>query len=289
MAWNSLIGWPNCSRSFAYSIESSMAACAVPTACAATFAPPAREEVHQLVEASARFSDEVLLGHANVVDDDFGQIRRADAELVVDFLGLQAVGVRRHEERADALVAGVGVSLGHHDHHVGDSSVRNPHLIAVKDPAVAVAFGVGLDTSHVRAMGGFADGAGTRRLAAGDLRQPLLFHPLVAVLLNHARPEATGANGAPDARVGPPEFLGDDDASEAVHPRAAVLLGDFRRDEVVLCRLLHQFRRVAFLPIAFLSERLDFVLAEFAHRFSDCRLLGRQAKRHIRCVTATQI
>ncbi len=56
---------------------------------------------------------------------------------------------------------------------------------------------------------------------------------------------------------------------EAVHPRAAVLLGDFRRDEVVLCRLLHQFRRVSFLPIAFLSERLDFVLAEFAHRFSE--------------------
>jgi len=118
-------------------------------------------------------------------------------------------------------------------------------------------------------VGGFADGAGARRLARGDSREPLLLHPLVAVLPDHVRAEPATADGAPDAGVGPPELLGDDDGREGVHPRAAVLLRDGGSHEIQLRRLLDEVRGVLLLLVVLAGDGFDLLLAELPNRVPD--------------------
>jgi hypothetical protein len=95
-----------------------------------------REEVHQLVEPLVEFADDVLGGHADAVEHDLGEVRRADAELVVDPRRLEAVGVRRDEEGGDTAVwrVGVGLGLGHHERHRRRCRRRDGQDLAQRGP-----------------------------------------------------------------------------------------------------------------------------------------------------------
>ncbi len=249
-------------------MDSSTAACATPTACDATLDAARGEEVHQLVEPLVLLADDVLRGNAHVVEDDFREVGGADAEFVVDLRRFEPVRVGGNEDGADAAMGrfGLGVRLRHHDGDVGDGSVRYPHLVAVDDVLVALRFGDRLDSGDVRPVTRFGDTATAGGLAVGDSREPLLFHPLVAELPNHVRAEPATANGAPDTRVGPPEFLGDDDGREGVHSCPAVLDRDARGHEVQFRRLPNEVLGILLLLVVFAGDRRDFRLAELPDR-----------------------
>ena len=133
------------------------------------------DPVAGLVEAGERAFQRAHLGQdgvggqAHVVEQQLGGDRGAQAELLVDVLGGEALGALGDEEAADALVG-----LRPDDGDVGDRAVGDPHLLAVQDPVVAVAAGAGPHRAGVRAGVGLGQAEAADRLAGGHPRQPLL-------------------------------------------------------------------------------------------------------------------
>jgi hypothetical protein len=87
-----------------------------------------------------------------------------------------AGGVDGHDEHRGALVrARVGVGDRHDDEEVGDRGVRGEPLVAVEDPAVAVALGARAQLGRVRARAlGLGHREGGLQVAGQQRVQPAL-------------------------------------------------------------------------------------------------------------------
>ena len=87
------------------------------------------EDVHGNLEAFAAVVEEVFHGHLNVVEEELAGARPFDAHLL--FLGIHrdAFEAFFEDEGTQVLVV---VNLGKHNHHVGESTVGDPHLLAVE-------------------------------------------------------------------------------------------------------------------------------------------------------------
>ncbi len=98
------------------------------------------EELHLLHERGVFRADQVFLGDANVVEDEFGGVGCTNAEFAGDLLGGEAVAVRLDDDLAEAVVPalGVGIGLTEDDEEVTDGAVGDPHLVPVYYPLVAV-------------------------------------------------------------------------------------------------------------------------------------------------------
>ena len=156
MPWLSMIGAPNASRRLAYSVAYSIAALAIPSACAATIGrvcsnvpivaepeclPPstASRALASLCSSFSSAAEQVGAGHPDAVELQLGGVRRAAAELVQLAHHLQPGRAAGHDEQRLAAVAEFLVDDGVDHVHVGDAAVADPHLVAVDDPVVAVA------------------------------------------------------------------------------------------------------------------------------------------------------
>jgi hypothetical protein len=172
------------------------------------------ERAHDVLEAPAFAAAEHLRGrYAAVVEGQLGGFNALIAELFETPARRETRRARVDEEGGDALVPGVGgdVGLGHREVDAGAVAVRHPHLLAVDDVIVAVAFRCGLDCLGIGTGVRFRDGQGAPDFRLDQLRQVLLLLRLGAVLANRIADE--------DVRV--------DDAGEA-HPAACQLHADTR-------------------------------------------------------------
>ena len=184
MPWLSMIGAPNASRRLAYSVAYSIAALAIPSACAATIGrvcskvprvaeperlPPSITS-RALASLCSSFSwppSRLLAGDADAVELQLGGVRRAAAELVELADQLQAGGAAGHHEQRLPLVAELLVDDGVDDVDVGDAAVADPHLVAVDDPVVAVAC-----ARRVRRLRTSLPPSGSEIASAASLRSP---------------------------------------------------------------------------------------------------------------------
>ena len=183
------------------------------------------EALHDLQAAALVAEDR------RVVDADVGQLDRGvvgrHVERPQELDDLEARRVGRHDERGDAgALAGLAAGAGE-DHVVGRVvQARVPRLVAVDDPLVAVAVGVGL---HPRGVGAVVELGDAEREAAavlGHARQPVGLLLVAAVLLHqhHAEDVADDRVLGLQVAVQPEalrrEVLADDGHAEvgAVHP-----------------------------------------------------------------------
>ena len=92
----------------------------------------------------------------------------------------------------------------------------------------------------VAAGAGLGEAEGAERLAAGELRQPLLLLRLGAEPEDRHRAErAAGLEGHGDRLVDPAELLEGEAQGEVVAAHAAVLLGERQAEQAHLAHLLH--------------------------------------------------
>ena len=173
-----MIGAPNASRRLAYSVAYSIAALAIPRACAATIGrvcsnvpSVAEPECCAALDRFARLGEfvvELVLAaeqvggrHPDAVELQLGGVRGAAPELVELADHLQARRAAGHDEQRLPLVAELLVDDGVDDVDVGDAAVADPHLVAVDDPvgirSRTVAAGRGAQVPHVAAALGFGD------------------------------------------------------------------------------------------------------------------------------------
>ncbi len=240
------------------------------------------EELHQLEEAAARRPDEVLLGDADVVEDEFGGVRGADAELARDLVGLEAVAVGLDDDLTEAVVAAAGVRVGlaEHDEEVADRAVRDPHLVAVDHPLVAVLLGGGGDAGDVGAGVGLGDGRPHDGVAGGDGFEEALFLVLRAERHDGFGAEAGAGDTEADAGVGGEQFLDDDGGLHRRVAGAAVLQGDAGAEQAGVGGLVHDLVGELLGLVVLAGDRFDLVLGEALHLVADGLLLVGESEVH---------
>jgi len=201
IAWKSLIGRSNCSRSSAYSQARSGARAGDPDALRGDRGARLVEELHELEESHPALADQVLVRNAHVVEPQFGRVARPNPELAGDLIAGEPVAVALDEDLrvAGVAVVDLGVGLADDDEVVGDGPVRDPHLRPVDHPLVAVLLRACGDRGHVRARLRLRDGRAHHRVAGGHLGQDALLLLVRAELHQRLRAEA----GAGDAEADP--------------------------------------------------------------------------------------
>ena len=75
--------------------------------------------LHQVDEAHALFSEQVLGGHVDVGEGQLGGVLRVEPDLVQVAAALEALHAALDDEQREALGALVGVGARHDDHEVG--------------------------------------------------------------------------------------------------------------------------------------------------------------------------
>ena len=130
-----------------------------------------------LVEALALdAADQMIGGHAIVLEDELGGVDRLVAELLQLAADREALHLRR-DEKAHALVAGLafGIGLDQQREARALDAVRDPGLRAVDDVVIAVAPRGHADALQVGAGIRLGQREAAANFARGELRQPGVF------------------------------------------------------------------------------------------------------------------
>jgi hypothetical protein len=88
-------------------------------------------------------AEQVVAGHPDTVELQLGGVRGAAAQLVELADHLQARCSAGYDEQGLSAVSQLLVHNGVDHVHVGDAAIADPHLVAIDDPVVAVAAGLG--------------------------------------------------------------------------------------------------------------------------------------------------
>jgi len=240
------------------------------------------EKLHLLEKARTSVSDEVLFGDADVVEDELGRVVRPDAEFAGDFVGFEAVAVGFDEDLREAVVApfGVRVRLAEHDEVVADRAVRNPHLVAVNHPLVAVLFGPRRDSGDVTARVWLRDGRAHYRVAGTERRQVFFLLFFGSERGDGLAPERGSEDTTCDTRIcGVQLFYHECDIQRAV-PCTTVVDRYLCATQPHLGTFLDEVERRFFRPVVLRCDRPYFVFREAANFFSNLFLFVGEREVH---------
>ncbi len=138
-----------------------------------------RQVLHQVDEAHALLAEQVLGGHLDVGEGQFGGVLGVQADLVEVAAALEALHAALDDQQREALRALVGVGARHDDHQVGVDAVGDEGLGPVEDVVVALFDRPGLDALQVAAGAGLGHRDRGDELAGAELGQPALLLLLV--------------------------------------------------------------------------------------------------------------
>ena len=148
-----------------------------------------------------------------------GGVGGAQAELAVDLLGREAVGVGRDEEAGEPAMGLLGVGLGEDERDLGDVAERDPHLLAADPPAAVDLLGPGAHRGGVRAGVGLGQAEAPERLARAQPRQPALLLLLGSPALDRAADErGLHRDDGAHRGVAAPDLLDDQPVAHVVEP-----------------------------------------------------------------------
>ena len=232
--------------------------------------------LHQVDEAHALLPEQVLGGHLDVGERQFGGVLRIQPDLVQVAATLEALHAALDDEQREALRALVGIRARDDDHQVGVDAVGDEGLGSVEHPAaVFLLDGTGLDALEVTAGSGFRHCDRRDDLPRAESGQPTL------LLLFGGQAQEVGrddvvlqreAQAAESARGG---LLGDDHVvAEVVVPAAAVLLRHGHAEEALLAGFEPDATIDDLVLFPLLVERRDVALEECAIGLAEQLVLG---------------
>ena len=189
------------------------------------------------VPAAILLADDIFLGDAHVFEEHFVELMRhghVDERAHSDTRRLHV----HHEVGDAAVLRGLWVRPGQHDHPLGDVAARGPDLLAVHHIVVAVADCASLQAGEVAARARFAVALTPHGFAVEDLWEVLLllcFGPVD----DERRARKSGGDAARPRCAGFGHLPVEDELFHHAHPGAAVLLGPGGADPVFIGKLLH--------------------------------------------------
>ena len=224
------------------------------------------EPAHQHFHAVVHGPEHVRVRHLALLEHQFRRGRAAHAELV-EFLGrAETLHALLDEEGGDAARPGGGIGLGIDDERVGFGAVGDPHLAAVQDVAVALAFGPRRHRDDVRARARLAHGERADMLARDELRQiaPLLRRRAVAADLVDAQVRVRAVRESDRGRAAA-HLLHRHDMREIAHAGAAQFLLDGDAEQADGAELRPKIARERVVAVDRCGARRDLGVGEVAH------------------------
>ena len=218
-------GLPNWRRSCTYATVRSRAAWRDGEAHRGVAETLDREDLEQLAEP-AWTDDEVLVGHAYVIEDHVGRGDAAKAHQLFLRTEAHARAFLLDDERADAFGAGVVAEPGVDEVEVGLAAVGDPALGAVERPGAVGLLGPSGHVGRGRTRVGLGDGDGHGDVAADDAGQQALLLLVRTYQTDDLRRTGVGLEHLESrgtALLG--ELLLDDESGEQRGSGTAVLLG----------------------------------------------------------------
>src|ERR1044072_4677523 len=231
---------------------------------------PLLQSEHRYLEALALLANHVLGRHAHVLQREVAGVARADAELAVDGARSEAGHRAFDDEAGHATVVALATLLfirpAEEEEVVGHIGERNPHLLAVQDPLVALAPRGRARADPVPPRAPVAPTAG-RELFALRLR----YEVLALLLLCAPRVERQRVESRVDAhhdaqgRIHRFQLLADEAERDVVEARPAVLFGDADAEQAKLGHLVEHGAVELLLLVPLLDVRRHLALRELAH------------------------
>src|SRR3954467_73577 len=151
----------------------------------------------------------------------FDFIENTMKEMPICFL---AGGAGRERQKIKAAAWGGGVGAAEAEDHVGVLGERRPGLLAVDDPLVALAFGLGLQRGEVGAGAGLGEALAPPIVDIGDAGQILLLLLFIAEGVDHGADHADAEGERLRRRIGLQLFV-EDVVLHGGPAGAAILLG----------------------------------------------------------------
>lgn len=237
--------------------------------------PLLREIGHQVEEGAVEFAEEVLLGDAYVLEEEFGGVLGLLADLVEVAASFEALGTAFDDEEGQAVRPALGGGLRDDDHEVGEDAVGDEGLGAVEQPVVAPVLGGGTDPLEVGVGAGLGHRDGGDGLAGAESGQPaaLLF---LGGERGQVRPDdvvvqADGEAGGPGAG----ELLGDHGRVAEVGVAAApVLLGHGQAQQALAARGPPGLAADDAVLLPLLVVRQHLLVQEGAHGLAERLVVG---------------
>ena len=221
-----------------------------------------RQPAGRLHEALALdAADQVVLGDAVVLEHQLARVDRVVAELLELLADAEALLLGR-DEQAHALVAGLGVGIGLHQHREAGAldAVGDPGLGAVDDVVVAVAPRRHADRLQVGAGVGLGQRQAAADLAAGELGQPLRLLRRRAELLDRQRQHQVRVEDAGDRHPHARDLHDDLGVGPGRQAEAAVLGADRGAEQAEPLHLLDDLGRIEVGVVVFLDDGLHVLL-----------------------------
>ncbi len=235
------------------------------------------ERHHRVLEAAALFAaEQVLLGHAAVLEVQLDDGHAADAHLVLVLADAVALGPLFDDEPGDPAGAAAWRGDGEDRVERGDRAAGVPLLLAVDDVVVAVELGLGLHPAGVRAGVFLGQAERDQFLALGDVGKPafaLLFGPAEQ---DRKRAQGVDRVGHAHPAAGARELLDDEAQVEHAAALAAVLLGDPDARKVGVLDRVVDLPGELLLAVVLGRQRPHDLLRDFLGALDVLHVLGRQ-------------
>src|SRR5262245_55001267 len=143
--------------------------------------PPLIEGEHRNLEAFADAAEHVLFWHLHVVHLEEAGVAREDAPLLLECSAREPLERALDQEAGDArwitLLLLLGVAPGKDHVVIGYVSERDPHLLAVEKPSIALLDRGGLNAAHIAAGGRLGEAIGSDLVSLG------LWHEVTPLLI----------------------------------------------------------------------------------------------------------
>src|SRR3954466_9318048 len=181
------------------------------------------EQEFRVIPALVLLADQILDGHFDVVEEYLVDLGAAVDGL--DRAHRDALGLHREHDEGDAhLLLGGRIGAAEAEDHVGVLGERGPGLLAVDDPLVALALGLGLERGEVGAGAGLGEALAPPIVDIGDAGQKPLLLLFFAEGVDHGTDHADAEGERLRRRIGLQLFV-EDVVLHGGPAGAAILLG----------------------------------------------------------------
>src|SRR5206468_5660274 len=118
----------------------------------------------------SNLTEHVVSRNPGILKNQWRCRRAVQAHLVL-FLAVAHSGKRAFDEKCGESVLAVGGNLGKDDEEIGESAVRDPHLLAAdREASIGLASGSGFCAERIRARSRLAESVGAHQLAVDEPR-----------------------------------------------------------------------------------------------------------------------
>src|SRR5207245_11050429 len=243
--------------------------------------PSRVESGHGDLEAVADFAEPVLVGDAQVLEDELARVGRTKPEFSVQRLASVVLRRALEHERRYPLVAFCRIGLREDEREIGYRAVADPHLPSAQHPAIALTPSTRPKLRRVAADLRLGETEAADQLALAESREPALFLLLGPELEDRELDERDlDRRRRAHRRVGASDLLGDERVRDVVEPNAAVLLRDGPAEKPKRRHLREDVLREGLVAVAFARARRDFFVGEVFRELADRELLWSEVEVH---------